>query len=68
MRCFFMNFKENLKRIMKERDIKNIDLANKIGISRSVITNYLQGTKEPRFETLEKIKNALACSYDDLLK
>ena len=32
------------------------------------ISKYEQGTREPDLATLEKIKVALDCSYDDLLK
>lgn len=63
-----MNFKENLKKLMKEKNVKNIDLANILQINKSNITYYLQGKQETNLESLEKIKNFLACSYDDLLK
>lgn len=68
MRCFFMNFKENLKNLMNERNLKNVELANKAGLTRASISYYLLGKREPNLEALEKLKNALACSYDDLLK
>lgn len=63
-----MNFKENLKNLMRENNVKNIDLANVLQINKSNITYYLQGKQEPNLESLEKIKNFLGCSYDDLLK
>lgn len=63
-----MNFKENLKNLLKERNITQAELSRKLNVDRSSITNYIKGNREPNLEQLEKIKNILACSYDDLLK
>lgn len=63
-----MNFKENLKSLIIKNNINNNQLAIKIGVSRSLITHYLNGSKEPSLETIEKLTEALNCSYDDLLK
>lgn len=63
-----MNFAKNLKAILIEKNIKNIDLSRALKIDRSNITKYLNGQKMPNYETLEKIKSYLSCSYDDLLK
>lgn len=63
-----MNFKENLKKLIIKNDLNNNQLAIKIGVSRSLITHYLNGSKEPSLETIEKLTEALNCSYDDLLK
>lgn len=63
-----MNFKENLKNLLKERNVTQAELSRKLNVDRSSITNYIKGNREPNLEQLEKIKNILACSYDDLLK
>lgn len=63
-----MNFKENLKNLLKERNITQAELSRKLNVDRSSITNYIKGNREPNLEQLEKIKNFLGCSYDDLLK
>lgn len=63
-----MNFKENLKNLLKEKNITQAELSRKLNVDRSSITNYIKGNREPNLEQLEKIKNFLACSYDDLLK
>lgn len=63
-----MEFAKNLKAILEEKKIKNIDLSKALKIDRSNITKYLNGQKLPNYVTLEKIKNFLSCSYDDLLK
>ena len=63
-----MDFKNNLKNLIKENNLNNNQLALKSNVSRSLITHYLNGTKEPTLQTLEKLRIVLNCSYDDLLK
>ena len=63
-----INFKENLKSLMIEKHIKNVDLAKSIGLNRSTITLYLNGQRMPTYEILERLTIFFECSYDDLLK
>ena len=63
-----MNFKVNLKTIRKSKKMTQQQLAEKAKINYANICNYEQGIREPNFEQLEKIKIALDCSYDDLLR
>lgn len=63
-----MNFKINLKNQIEKNNLNNNQLAIKLGVSRASITNYLNGTREPSFEILEKLTVIFNCSYDDLLK
>ena len=63
-----MNFKNNLKNLIEKSNLNNNQLSIKLGISRSTISKYLNGTREPSLETIEKLTEALNCSYDDLLK
>ncbi len=67
-----MNFAKNLKDLI-EKDGKKAEnlkkLMNALGLQEPrTIRNYMNGTREPSLDNLEKIKNALACSYDELLK
>ena len=48
-------FSENLKRLMLQYNCKNIDLAKRLHVSKSTISNYLSGTSTPNVEMLEKI-------------
>ena len=43
------------------------EFALRLGISRSAVGNYEQGTREPDFETLENIADTLNCKMSDLL-
>lgn len=62
-----MNFKQNLKQIRKSKGLTQEELANLVETKYANIRDYEQGRTEPKFATLEKIKIALECSYDDLL-
>lgn len=68
-----MNFSKNLKELRIKRDLTQETLANHISsqgfkITKFTIRDYEQNKTQPKFETLEIIKEILNCSYDDLLK
>ena len=43
-------------------------MAEKLGISRSAYTRYETGDAEPSMATLQKLKEILGVSYDELLR
>lgn len=60
-------FSRNLKRMMKEDHMKEEYLADEIGISRSMVSRYVNGQSMPSFLTVVKITDVLFCSLDDFL-
>lgn len=60
-------FSRNLKRMMKEDKMKEEYLANEVGISRSMISRYVNGQSMPSFLTVVKIADVLFCSLDEFL-
>lgn len=60
-------FANRVKEILEEKDMKQKDLAEIVGISEVSISRYLKGTHEPGKDILEKIANALDVSIDYLL-
>ena len=64
----FIDFPRNLKEIRRSKGLSQEEFAEKLGFNKFTISKYEQGTREPDLATLEKIKTALDCSYDDLLK
>ena len=55
-----MDFGKKLKKLLKEKDMTQTDLANKINISHPVISRWIKGhSNNPKMETLEKIAKAL---------
>lgn len=60
-------FSKNLKRMMKEDNMREEDLANKIGVTQSTISRYVNGQSLPGFITAAKIADVLFCSLDEFL-
>lgn len=57
--------KFRIEEAMQEKGFNNVKLAEKLGVSRSTITNNL---KKPTLETLEKIANVLDIHVVDLFE
>jgi transcriptional regulator with XRE-family HTH domain len=51
-----------LRNLMKERDIRAIDLANKSGVSKSNISQYVNAYHAPNTITAYKLASVLNCS------
>ncbi len=49
------NFRDRLKTLRQQKDLTQDELAAELDISRSAISMYERGEREPDFETLEKI-------------
>lgn len=63
-----MGFKENLKAELKYQDIQIKELAQKTGISRNTIANYLTiNGNLPNIESAVKIARALGVSVEFLV-
>ena len=54
-----IEMKEDLPRIMRERNLTQQDVADLSGVSRESINKYLSGRKSPKLSTLEKIYSGL---------
>lgn len=63
-----MEFPEKLKSLRNLRGWSQEELAKRLGISRSAIGNYEQGTREPNFEDLEAIADTFNCTISYLLE
>ena len=46
-------FSENLNRIMKEKNIRQVDLHNALGIPKSTLTGYVKGRSMPTAGNLQ---------------
>lgn len=60
-------FCERLISIMNERNLRTQDLADKIFVSRSTISDYRSGYRFPNIELLYRLALALNVSADYLL-
>ncbi|UED78401.1 helix-turn-helix transcriptional regulator [Lysinibacillus sp. CD3-6] len=62
-----MEFNTRLTSLRKERNLLQADVANKVGIARATYGAYEQGSRQPDFDTLEKLADFFGVSLDYLL-
>lgn len=62
-----MNFSEKLRKLRKEKNITQEELANAIYVSRTTITKYEVGSSFPTKENLEKLALFFNVRIDDLV-
>lgn len=60
-------FANRLNQALSEKNIRAVDLANKLGVSESTISNYRRGFSAPKRERLAKIADILNVSIEWLL-
>ena len=61
------NLGDRLKKIRKDKNLRQIDLANSLGLAQTTIANYEQGTRFPNEKTLSQIADFFNVSLDYLL-
>ena len=60
-------FSENLKQLIKKNNIKNVELAEYLGRSKSAISNYISGFAIPKLETIVKIASYFDVDFEKLI-
>ena len=63
-----INFSKKLKALREIKGWSQEELARRLGVSRSKIGNYEQGTREPGFEDLEAIADIFNCTIAFLIE
>lgn len=58
---------KKIKDILYLKKMTQTDLAKKTKVHRQVLVNWLNGTRKPKMENLQKIAKALNISVEDLL-
>ena len=53
---------ERLQTVMRDKNIKQAELARMTGISRGAVSNYVIGRYEPKSDIINKFAKALNCS------
>lgn len=61
------NLGQKIQNILDEREISQSELGRRSGNSRSVINNFLKGTRNPSLLTAYSISKALNISLDELV-
>ncbi len=59
---------ENLKKIRTAKDITQIEIANKLNVNRSFVSNIENGKTNPTLSTITSLAKALGVSTNELLK
>lgn len=60
-------FANILKTLRTERQLSQLELATRLGISKSAVSMYEQGRREPDFDILNKIADIFQVDVDYLL-
>ena len=64
---FKYNFPENLKKLRKINKLSQLDLAEKLGVTRQSISYYENGNVEPSINFIIQLSSPFNCSIDSLL-
>jgi len=59
---------ENLKRIRTKKNITQIEIAKKLGVDRSFVSNLENAKTNPTLATITNLAQALGVSTNELLK
>lgn len=59
---------ENIKRIRKQRNITQGELADMVNVKRETMSRIERGTRYPSLQLLERIAKALGTTVPELLK
>lgn len=62
-----MEFSERLKKLRKQAQLTQVDVAEKLGISQPAYASWERGVKKPTQENLVKIAQVLNVSVDYLV-
>ena len=57
-----------LKVVMEEKDLSNIWLAKKLGVSQATVSKWMTNFSQPNIETLIKISKVLNVEVSELLR
>ncbi len=60
-------FKDVLKELRKEKNIGQVELANKIGVSKGIISLWENGLREPNMSSLILLSKFFGVSIDFLV-
>lgn len=62
-----MNFSDNLKRLRKDKKLKQADLAAHFGVGRTTVTSWESGCTIPNIDVLDELATLFGVSTDELL-
>ena len=63
-----MSFENNLRKLRLNKSITQTELAQKLHLSRTAISNYENGKVQPSLDTLIKISEIFEITIDELMQ
>lgn len=63
-----MEFHERLKAVREEKEIKQNEAAEKVGIRNNTLSSYESGVRKPDYDTLIKLADLYGVSIEYLLR
>jgi transcriptional regulator with XRE-family HTH domain len=63
----YLIFRRNVTRRMEELGINQVDLAEKLGVTKASVNHVLTGYRHPGLKTLDSFARVLRCEPADLL-
>ena len=60
-------FATNLRRLLKENGKKSVDLVNYLGVSKAVVSEWLNAKKLPRMDKVDRMCVFFNCNRTDLI-
>lgn len=62
-----MSFAKTLKKLREERHMLQKELSELIGVAPNTVSNYEQGSRLPKYKTIEKIADVFGVTTDYLI-
>ena len=62
-----MSVGENIRKIRREKNMLQVELAEKAGVTQAMICQIERGTKNPSLQIAVEIAKALGCRTEDFL-
>lgn len=61
-------FAKKLEQYLSEREMTYSDLAERLGVNKSVVSSWKTGARYPRMNTMQRIAEILGCELSDLIR
>lgn len=65
---FRLLFKNNLKRLIDEKKCTQKEIGDALGVSDSIVNQWVRGVKIPRMKNIDKLCAFFMCSRSDLIE
>ena len=59
---------QNIRRLLIEKDITRQELSDRLGISYSTLTDWINGNTYPRIDSIERLANFFGVNKSDLVE